>query len=161
MKRSSGRNGAKSPCVSECHFFPLFPMTMAAPEALPLNFRASGHKVWNQRPKPFYFLHHCIYLHNKSSAVAAFFMKQFWQPKQRRIFHLLLLADIATFEYHENVFPECLPLIFSLPVSFGAWASRAQPSPLCYNVIHMFFSWRGADRCLQEIFIEWWHTAPQ
>lgn len=137
MKRSFGWNGAEPLCI-ECRFFPLSPWPwQLLRHSLPLNFRASGHKVWNQCPKPFCFLHHCIYLHKKSSAVAAFFMKPFWQPKQRRIFHLLLLADIATFGYHENVFPQCLPLIFPLPVSFQAWASRAQPSSF-YNVIYLF-----------------------
>lgn len=54
-----------------------------------LNFRPPENKIWNKGPKPPYFLHHRIYLHKKSSAVAAFFRKQFSQPTWSRIFHLL------------------------------------------------------------------------
>lgn len=54
----------------------------------------------------------------------AFCTKQFWQPKWR-IFHLPLLADVATSEHYENISPQCLPLVFPLSVLFQGWASRA------------------------------------
>lgn len=71
-------------------------------------FRAPENKVWNKCPKPSYFLHHCIYLHKKSSAVAAFFRKQFSQPTWSRIFHLLcwltfpLLSSIKMSSYNAS-----------------------------------------------------------
>lgn len=90
-------------------------MAMDTPATLPLNFWVLRNKVWNKYPGTISFLYHCIYLHKKSSAVVTFLMKQFWQPKWIRIFHLPLLADVATSEHHENFSSKCHPLVLLLP----------------------------------------------
>lgn len=66
MKQSEG------PRVLECYFFSYSRWPWQLQGHFLFNFRASGNKVWNKCPSPFYFLHHCLFLHKKSSAMTAF-----------------------------------------------------------------------------------------
>lgn len=63
---------SKGPRVLECYFFSYSQWPWQLQGHFCFNFRASGNKVWNKSPSPFYFLHHCLFLHKKSSAMAAF-----------------------------------------------------------------------------------------
>lgn len=116
--------------------------------------------------KPFSFLYHCIYLHKKSSAAVTFLMKQFWQPKWRRIFHLPLLADVATSEHHENVSPKCLPLVLPLPVFFQGWADKTSVitmtltyldsiSPSPKNIPRLFPHQTDSQMCTTSVNASW------
>lgn len=157
---------AKDSCISECHFFPLLSKTMAALEALPLNFRPRETRFEINALKLFYFLHHCIYLHKKSSA-SGFLHEAVLTAQVEKNFPSASVGWHCHFWASWKCLPTMpLPLVFPHPILFQGWASRASgiTMTLTYldsiscshkNILRLFTHQTGGQRYATSLNAIW------